>query len=92
MNKQPHLPLFRQQDSLQKIDQMQVQVGTPAGQQEFSAERVVVAEALSELVKVIEVSGTQSIQGVYRTLSLTSKDTLGFNFKLAARDISQYVL
>lgn len=45
-----------------------LQVGPPAGYQEFSAERVVVAEALSELVKVIEVSGTQSILGVHRTL------------------------
>lgn len=33
------------------------------------------AEALSKLVRVIEVSGTQSIQGVYRNLSLTAKDT-----------------
>lgn len=39
------------------------------------------AEALSELMKVIEVSGARSIQDVYRTLSLTAKDTLGFKLQ-----------
>lgn len=51
-----------QQNSLQKIDQMQY---APGGNPHwFSAAGGVVAEALSELVKVTEVSGAQSIQGV----------------------------
>lgn len=35
------------------------------------------AEALSELVKVIEVSGTQSIPGVYRTLFFDGQGHFG---------------
>lgn len=42
-------------------------------------------EALSELMKVIEVSGAQSIQDVYRTLPLTAKDTLGFKLRASSK-------
>ena len=42
-------------------------------------------ETLSELMKVIEVSGAQSIQDVYRTLPLTAKDTSGLKLQASSK-------
>jgi len=92
VNTRAHLFFPRQQDSLQKIDwTRRAPGGNPRWRAALGAAGVVAAGAPSELVKVVG-SFWNTINTARRTLSSTAKDTVGFNFKPAARDIRQYVL